>query len=197
MKQESFNPIYNEVGQVRHCASSMLCGAKIKNVNIGIVIGFNGTEFVTSTDWRLETEDGMKQILPFSIQTQYPSFVECKAGIQYSQFQGSVMVLPDGNGVKKDTIYVRNNETNSFVPVEALVVDNKSEPKEAIILLDSKEYHFVPGEDLIIKIDPEEKFLATDCPVECTETKKTRIYTINTKNAKYGILKDGKISQAQ
>ena len=82
-KFERFNPIYNNVTQVKYCAESML-GEKMVKAEIAIVIGHNGRNFVSSTDWRLTTASGKKRILPFGIQPQYPNFIECLAGVEYA-----------------------------------------------------------------------------------------------------------------
>ena len=80
--KEAFLPVYNSVSQVKSCTSSML-GEEVVNAEISIVIGHNGRNFVSSTDWRLTTSSGRKRIFPFTIHPQYPNFVECVAGMGY------------------------------------------------------------------------------------------------------------------
>lgn len=179
MKKEFFNPIYNETAQVKRCVESML-REPVASVELGIVIGFNGQEFVTSTDWRVTTESGLKQILPFTIQTQYPSFLECKAGTLYTLFEGNILVLPDGKDVK-----------------EAQVVETAKPRKSAVVIIDDESYRFEPGEDILIKVNPEKQFLATDCFVECEEQPDCRIYKVKTDDATYGIVENEKISIAR
>ena len=72
-----------------------MLGEPIKNARIAVVIGHNGMNFVSSTDWRLVTEGGIRRILPFSVRPQYPNFLECVAGVSYSGQQGQFTVLPD------------------------------------------------------------------------------------------------------
>lgn len=149
--KETFNPVYNSVEQVKNCVSFML-GEPIKDAKIAVVIGHNGMNFISSTDWRLTTESGIKRILPFSMRPQYPNFLECVAGVSYSGQQGQFTVLPD-----------------------------KENPCGAVVIMDGKRYTFAPGEALKIYIDPKEKFIATDCQVLTEDGEDgVRIYQVET-----------------
>jgi len=172
--QETFNPVYNNVEQVKKCTGFML-GEEMKDAKIAIVIGHNGRNFISSTDWRLTTVSGLKRIFPFSVRPQYPNFVECVAGAKYDVKDGMFSIVPDGGG-----LYPAN------VPV-----------KKATVIIDKKTYSFAPGEALKIYVKPGEKFIATDCDVTCEEQEKVRIYRIiPNEQTLYGKLdKNGSISQ--
>ncbi len=165
---EAFNPIYNAFDQVKSCTEYML-GENVIDCQVTIVIGFNGCNFVTSTDWRLTT-DHHKRIMPFCIHPQYPNFMEVIAGVSYT---------PDKNG----RFEVRR--------------DNPGEEKNAIIRMpDGKEYFFTAGKAVKIKVDPSEKFLATDCMVEVEETADCRIFTVLVDDTTgWGIMENGHISK--
>lgn len=146
---ESFNPIYNREDQVKRCAASMLAEKVVEAIPV-LVIGHNGRNFVSSTDWRLTTESGKKRILPFGIRPQYTNFVEVVSGVKYE-------VTDDGFSITPDT---------------------KSSQKSSRVIIDDKEYFFEPGKVLKICIQQGNHFIATDCMVTCTEDDYTRTYTI-------------------
>ena len=149
--KETFNPVYNNAEQVKKCVSFML-GEPIKDAKIAVVIGHNGMNFISSTDWRLTTESGIKRILPFSVRPQYPNFLECVAGVSYSGQQGQFTVLPD-----------------------------KENPQGAIVIMDGKRYWFAPGEALKIYVEQGKKFIATDCQVLTEDGEDgVRIYRVET-----------------
>jgi len=149
--KETFNPVYNSAEQVKKCVGFML-GEPIKEARIALVIGHNGMNFVSSTDWRLTTESGIKRILPFSMRPQYPNFLECVAGVAYSGQQGQFTVLPD-----------------------------RRENFRTVVIVDGKPYSFNAGEALKIYIEPDcQKFIATDCAVMYQETQLTRVYRVIT-----------------
>lgn len=165
---ETFNPVYNQVQQVKDCVSYML-GEPIIEAKIAIVVGHNGRNFVSSTDWRLTTDSGNKRILPFTMRPQYPNFVECVAGVEY--------------GVKNELFYIQPDDLTSA--------------KSAEVHLNSQVYKFNPREALKIYIESESTFVATDCLVECIEMETKRVYRILTdENTLVGKLdKNGRISQ--
>lgn len=148
--KETFNPVYNNVEQVKKCAGFML-GEEVTNARIAIVIGHNGRDFVSSTDWRLTTASGVKRILPFSIRPQYPNFVECVAGVEYTGQNSAFCVVPD-----------------------------KTEAKRAMVFIGDDSYLFEPGAALKIYVSPESEFIATDCTVVCEENaeENIRIYRV-------------------
>lgn len=147
---ENFKPVYNNVDQVRRCAFFML-GEEVKEAHIAIVIGHNGKNFVSSTDWRLTTQNGYERILPFNIQAQYPNFVEAIAGVQYEVTDNGFQILQDAPLFRKS----------------------------AKVILGPKEYSFKPGEALKIYVQPNSKFIATDCRVTLEEQDTVRIFTIH------------------
>ena len=172
--QETFNPVYNNIEQVKKCTGFML-GEEMKDAKIAVVVGHNGRNFVSSTDWRLTTASGMKRILPFSVRPQYPNFVECVAGAKYDvNKDGQFSITPDGRGLYPQSVI-----------------------KSAIVIIGKQSYTFTPGEALKIYVNPGEKFIATDCEVVCEEQEKVRIYRIiANEQTLYGKLDEkGSISQ--
>jgi hypothetical protein len=172
--QETFNPVYNNVEQVKKCTCFMLC-EEMKDAKIAIVIGHNGRNFISSTDWRLTTVSGLKRIFPFSVRPQYPNFVECVAGAKYDVKDSMFSIVPDGGG-----LYPANTIK-----------------KGAIVIIGEQSYNFAPGEALKIYVNSGEKFIATDCDVTCEEQEKVRIYRIiPNEQTLYGKLDEkGSISQ--
>lgn len=150
-KFEAFNPVYNNVAQVKNCAESML-SEKVSKAEIAIVIGHNGRNFVSSTDWRLTTASGKKRILPFGIQPQYPNFIECLAGVAYAvDKKGRFFVTPDEDGCEKAAV---------------------------VIMPDGSRFDFAAGQALKVIVQPEQRFLATDCAVEYEDAAGVRTYRI-------------------
>ena len=160
---EKFNPVYNNVEQVKANAEYLL-GEKVVDAKIAIVIGHNGRNFVSSTDWRITTEKGNKRILPFSIRPQYPNFVECVAGMRYDVYHEIFTIIPDSQN-------------------------------KVSVMLEDKVYSFNRGEALKIYIEPDSKFIATDCLIEYNENR--NFYRVLTdENTAYGKLdKNGNISR--
>ncbi len=161
--KEQFNPVYNNVEQVKKNAEYLL-GEKVTDAKIAIVIGHNGRNFVSSTDWRITTESGNKRILPFSIRPQYPNFVECVAGMRYDVYKELLTIIPDSQN-------------------------------KVSVMLEDKVYSFNRGEALKIYIEPDSKFIATDCLIEYNENR--NFYRVLTdENTAYGKLdKNGNISR--
>lgn len=166
---ETFNPVYNNVEQVKRCAAFML-GEDVVQAQIALVIGHNGRNFVSSTDWRLTTQSGHKRILPFSMRPQYPNFVEVVAGVKYEVTEDGFRILPD-------------------LPLLS---------KSAKVVIGDKAYDFKPGEALKIYAQTNNKFIATDCPVTVEEQENERVYTIHAEySTVYGFLdKKGSVSLA-
>lgn len=176
--KEKFNPIYNNVEQVKNCVFFMI-SEQIIDARIAIVIGHNGRNFVSSTDWRLTTESGAHRILPFSVRPQYPNFVECVAGVNYEVKNGKFCVTPD---------------CTCMAPKAA----DRIKEKRAVVKIGKKTYKFNAGEALKIYIEPNSTFIATDCMVKYEDHEHERIFEIITdENTKYGFLdSSGQISQA-
>ena len=166
--KETFNPVYNDVNQVEKCATFML-NEEVVEAKIALVIGHNGRNFVSSTDWRLTTASGAHRILPFSVRPQYPNFLECVAGVSYENRQGQLHVVPDEE----------SNRLNAVVEVLG------------------KQYVFSAGEALKIYAVSNSQFIATDCAVEYEERDNVRIFRVITdEQTIYGLFgADGKISQ--
>ena len=149
MINENFNPVYNDVEQVKRCATFML-NEEVVEAKIALVIGHNGRSFVSSTDWRLTTASGAHRIMPFAMRPQYPNFLECVAGVSYENKRGQLYVTPDGEA----------NKLN------------------AVVELLGKKYRFFAGEALKIYADRDTQFIATDCVVEYEERPNERIFRV-------------------
>lgn len=169
MINENFNPVYNDVEQVKRCATFML-NEEVVEAKIALVIGHNGRSFVSSTDWRLTTASGAHRIMPFAMRPQYPNFLECVAGVSYENKNGQLHVVPDSD----------ENRLN------------------AVVMLQGKWYRFSAGEALKIYADVNSSFIATDCSVEYEEREDVRIFRVITdEHTVYGSFdNNGKISRA-
>lgn len=156
--KELFNPIYREVEQVKRCAN---LGERVVDARIALVIGHNGKNFISSTDWRLVTESGAERIFPFFIHAQYPTFVECISGYHYFTMRGLFFVQPIATVLAKP----------------------------AVVVVGDKKQYFRIGEALKIYVEPNSKFIATDCVVTCEENDEYFIYTVvPDDNTQYGYL---------
>ena len=178
MMKEKFSPTYNNVEQVKRCAYFMIF-EQITDARIAVVIGHTGRNFVSSTDWRLTTESGAHRILPFSVRPQYPNFVECVAGVSYEVKNGKFCITPDS--------------VCSFPKATDMIHE-----KSAVVKIGGKTYRFKPGEAIKIYVEPNSRFIATDCKVVCTETKSERIFELMPdEETKWGFLSaSGDVSQA-
>lgn len=76
-----FLPSYNEEKQVKNCVNNMI-GKEIASAEVVITIGFNGTDFSSSTEWLVTTVDGEECILPFKVSPQYPTFISVVSGTE-------------------------------------------------------------------------------------------------------------------
>ena len=183
---ETFAPLYNSVEQVKECAFFMI-QEKIKEARVAIVIGHNGKNFVSSTDWRLITESGVECVLPFSARPQYPTFVECVASVNYLLKNGKFCVMPD---------YVGKPFPHTAFGWSQSAAEQLIREKTAVVKIGDEIYHFKAGEKLIIYVEPDSRFIATDCAVKLKERGSIRIFEVVTdENTKYGLLnKAGVIS---
>lgn len=170
MMYESFNPVYNSVEQVKNCASYML-GEKVVEARIALVIGHNGRNFVSSTDWRLTTESGAHRILPFSMRPQYPNFLECVAGVSYEVKNGKLRVEPDNIEKLPSRDYFGNLRGSAA---------KKMREKRAVVKIGEKSYEFEAGKALKIYVEPNTEFIATDCAVKYEERKRLRVFEVLT-----------------
>ena len=157
--EKRVTPVYNNPEQVARCVASML-GCAVKNCFAELVlsIGWNGSGFATSTDWKIQTPR-VCCILPPAVVPQYQTFVTMKAGmnIDYTLSQkGWQMTRDDKNAV--------------------------------IVFPDGQQVFFKNGEALEIKILPGcLKFILSDCEVIETELADKRIFQIiESEHTQYG-----------
>ncbi len=143
----NFLPVYNEVIQVKNCVRSMI-GQEIIDVNVIINIGFNGREYVSSTEWMLKTAGNEECILPFSITPQYPTFISMVAGTSISNNNGNIMFEHNS---KQAIIITPDGNQRSLSP---------GEPVRIVIA------------------DGAKNFVCSDCVVEVTENNDAVTYTI-------------------
>lgn len=136
---ESFNPVYHSVEQVIRCTST--AKEPVVDAQVAVVIGHNGRDFVSSTDWRLTTKSGRKRIFPFSIRPQYPNFLECVAGVAYKRGKYSVITEEDDKPAK----VMIGEKVYEFAPGKALKI--YAEPGHRFIATDcAVEYQETPCE---------------------------------------------------
>lgn len=157
--EKRVTPVYNNPEQVARCVASML-GCAVKNCFAELVlsIGWNGSGFATSTDWKIKTPR-VCCILPPAVVPQYQTFVTMKASmnIDYTLSQkGWQMTRDDKNAV--------------------------------IVFPDGQQVFFKNGEALEIKILPGcLKFILSDCEVIETELADKRIFQIiENEHTQYG-----------
>lgn len=115
--EKKIAPVYNNPRQVARCVASMLgCLEKNCFAELVLSIGWNGTGFATSTDWKIQTPR-VRCILPPAVVPQYQTFVTMKAGmnIDYSFHQkgwqmtrdekDAIILFPDG-----EKVFIKNGE---------------------------------------------------------------------------------------
>ena len=161
---ETFNPVYNDAGQVIRCVQTMIA-EPVEKAEITLFIGHNGKDFVSSTDWLLTMQSGRKRILTTSVRPQYPNFVELMAGAAYSV------------------------DERGFFEIKADPVG--AEKKAVILLPDGTRKEIEPRNPVRMIIPPESKFIATDCHVICKEFEQVRIYELRAdKDTQFGYVDD-------
>lgn len=165
-KTQYFLPYYNEVKQVMNCAKSMI-GQPIKSAEVIINIGFNGNEYISSTEWLLITEDGEECILPFFMTPQYPTFISMIAGTKIEKKNDRIQFIYDE---KPAVLIMPTGEELTFAPGKPVRVGI---------------------------VDGTTGFVGNDCSVQVTETADAVIYRIITdETTHYGQFIDGKVNSA-
>lgn len=143
-----FLPSYNEENQVKNCVENMI-GKKIAKAEVVITIGFNGTDFSSSTEWLVTAEDGQECILPFKVSPQYTTFVSLVAGMEIKKNNAGQLVI------------------------------SYHEKTIVLITPEGEEHYFETGKPLRIGINKgNQRFIGTDCDVKIHETDDTVIYHI-------------------
>lgn len=163
--QKRILPVYNNPSQVERCVASMLgCSEKSCQAALFLSIGWNGTGFATSTDWKILTPSA-RCVLPPAVVPQYPTFITIKAGMNVDYT------------LDKEWQITRDN-------------------KDAVIVLNGKEFVVKNGEPVEIEISPQSKnFVLSDCEVIEEELSDKRVYRIITDdNTQYGEYVNGAIS---
>ena len=151
--QERLYLTYPNAQIVGECVRTMLQGDEPFPACPTIFIGYNGKEFVSSSDWEIKTPHG-NCILPFGILPQYPSFIQVYAGMNYySHPCGSPLIHPDPIGQQRNAI---------------------------VRLPDGQEFEFLPGEPLKLsaKGNIAKKFPLTDCRVYLSSLRNKVFYSI-------------------
>ena len=149
---------------VGECVRTMLQGEQPFPACPTIFIGYNGKEFVSSSDWEIETPNGTC-VLPFGILPQYPTFIQVYAGMNYYPHpSGSPLISPNPTDQQRNAI---------------------------VRLPDGQEFEFLPGEPLKLAAKGKiaQRFPLTDCRV-CVGTLRNKvIYSVvadeNTSFGKY------------
>ena len=146
------NQMYMQVAMLaseRSYAKRLKVGCVIVKNNSIISIGWNGTGFATSTDWKIQTPR-VRCILPPAVVPQYQTFVTMKAGmnIDYSLHQKGWQMTRD----EKDAV---------------------------ILFPDGEKVFIKNGEAIEVKIQPGcSKFILSDCEVIEEECSDKRIFKI-------------------
>ena len=101
--QKRILPVYNNPSQVERCVASMLgCSEKSCQAALFLSIGWNGTGFATSTDWKILTPSA-RCVLPPAVVPQYPTFITIKAGMNVDYtLDKEWQIMRDGNRIITD-----------------------------------------------------------------------------------------------
>lgn len=143
-----FLPSYNEENQVKNCVKSMI-GKEISKAEVVITIGFNGTDFSSSTEWLVTTVDGQECILPFKTNPQYLTFISVVGGTE----------------IKKDD--------------KGRIILTHNDKPAVLITPEGEENYFEVGQPVRIGIAKGNKrFIGTDCDVKVYSLADKVIYRI-------------------
>ena len=163
LKTKTAYPYHNE-GQVKNCVAQML-GISPEECQAQLVtsIGWNGENFISSTDWKIQTPDGI-YALPPAMVPQYETYVALYGGM--------------------------NIKINSETKKWRIGYDNK---EAIVHMLDSSlTFNFLPGERIEMPYAADaSKILLSDCLVTLVETKWTRNFFIEEDEAVYGEFLNG------
>lgn len=167
---EASNFPYNRDTQVAYCfAGRFLMNENQVKAQPCLMLGFNGKEFVLSSDWLVSSaQSGEKLgIVPYTIAPQYIGFTPVYAGVKYQSGRFGTTATEDPLG----------KESN------------------VQLLIGSKTYTFATGELVIVPIQEGEEFITCDCEVKCIEQDGVRIYkTLLQDGTSFGVFRDGMIS---
>ena len=137
IKTKSAYP-YNNKGQVKNWVAKLL-DLDPKKINIQLItsIGWNGSEFISSTDWKVRTDKGVSAFHPSAV-PQYNTFVSINSGtniifnpnhkniwwIDYDK-KKSVLRMPDGSvrtfDAGQSIEYVWPDDANNILLSDCLV----------------------------------------------------------------------------
>ena len=160
--KEKIYMTYADAEIVGNCVQTMLQEQNALPACPTIFIGYNGKEFVSSSDWKLQTPQGTC-ILPFGVLPQYPSYIQADAGTGYNPHPSETAVIHP---------------------------DPLARPRIAVVRMpNGQKFEFQPGSAVKIPVTGKlaERFPLTDCRI-CMEPRADRvIYTlIPDENTMYG-----------
>jgi len=167
--------VYTNAQQVVDCVASMLgvdpkaCSAELK-----MVIGWNGTDLISSTDWHI-TYPGGCCILPPCISPQYPTF----AGLHVTQYVSNFMLLRED-----DVKPVKVSFLNSY---EQVIYNKELDSYNQVIF--NKKF-----EPIAITFREGDRIILSDCEVICERRKDHWNYNVlNYEDTIYGKFINGNL----
>ena len=117
MKNNRFAPVYNEQQQVINCVQTMI-NQSVQKAELVINIGFNGTDYSSSTEWLITTADNNECILPFCVTPQNPTFISAVAGSEITKNdKGQINITYND---KPAILVTHNGEEYNFAPGEQI-----------------------------------------------------------------------------
>lgn len=141
---------YNNESQVKNWVAKLL-GLDFNEISIQLVtsIGWNGSEYISSTDWKVRTSKGVSVFHPAAV-PQYDTFVAIKGGMNV----------------------IKSHCDESWWL-------NYDHSKTLLVMPDGTEHKFSPGESIEIAwaVDAQ-NILLSDCPVKLEENEEERKFTI-------------------
>lgn len=150
MNGNRFAPVYTEPDQVIRCVQTMM-NKSVKDAKLVINIGFNKTDFSSSTEWLITTSDDRTFVLTTSVAPQNATYIQAEAGCEISK---------DNNG--KTTLTYNNKPAILITP-------------------NGEEFNFVPGSPIRITIaNGAVGFVGNDCAVSVEILPNVVVYRILT-----------------
>ena len=151
---------YNNESQVKNWVAKLLdLDPKKIEINLVTSIGWNGNEFVSSTDWKVQTSKGVSAFHPAAV-PQYETYVSIKGGMN---------IISDENNKGRWMLDYDNKQTTLTMP-------------------DGSVYVFEPGESIeVVWAEDADNILLSDCLVQLVEDDEKRRFIITTdENSVYG-----------
>lgn len=156
---------YNNESQVKNWVAKLLdLDPRKIEINLVTSIGWNGSEFISSTDWKVKTSKGVSAFHPSAV-PQYETYVSIKGGMN---------IISDENNKGRWWLDYDDKQTTLTMP-------------------DGSVHVFEPGQSIeAIWPDDANNILLSDCLVRLEEDDEKRNFIIlANENATYGEFIDG------